>query len=132
MRDVPLSQFSQRLHRGRRSERLQPLVEVPLHSVFENNRTSGVLTFGGVQTRTHAQDQEAFLRIGGHNAWNLYRVDADGALPLEDLNRFIHDLSLFRSESPARLFGARRSELIVEERARYSDARALQPFAIEI
>src|SRR5262245_20125035 len=132
MRDVPLSQFSERLHRGRGAERNQPLVEVPLHSVFENDRTRRVLAFGVVQPRADVPEQEVFLRICGHDAWNLYRIDDDGALLLKDRNRFIHDLSLRRVESTARLLGPRRRELIVEERARYSDARAFQPFAIEI
>src|SRR5262249_18320005 len=132
MRDVPLSQFSERLHRGRGAERSQPLVEVPLHSVFENNRTRGVFDFGVVQTRADVPEQEVFLRISGHNARNLYRIDDDGALLLEDRNRLIHDLSLRRVESAARLLGPRWRELVVEESAGYSDARAFQPFAIEI
>src|SRR5262245_58105241 len=114
MRDVPLSQFSERLHRRRRSERLQPVVEVPLHSVFENNRTRRVLAFGVVQSRADVPEQEIFLRVSGHNAWNLYRIEYDGALPLEYRNRFIHDLSLLWSESTARLFGPWWREFVVE------------------
>src|SRR5262245_32964712 len=131
MRDVPLTQFGERLHRGRGAERGQPLVEIPLHSVFENDRTRGVLSFGVVQSRADVPEQEVFLRVSGHNARNLYRIDDDGALLLEDRNRLIHDLSLRRVEPPARLLGPRRRELVVEERAGYSDARSLQPLAVE-
>src|ERR1700731_3165251 len=44
MPDVPLAQFGERFNRRQRPERVEPLVEVALHAVLQNDGAIGILT----------------------------------------------------------------------------------------
>src|SRR6185437_4735285 len=69
--------------------------------------------------------------IGGRDARNLNRIDDDRALLPEDRNSFLHHLCLRRLEPAALLLFAGQRDLVVEERSRNADARALRTLRVE-
>ena len=111
VREVERAQLGERLHRRRRPERRQPGVEVALHPVLEHHRAVRVLALGVVQPAAGAPRQEVLRLVRIDDARNVGRIDDDGALTAQHVDRLGHRLRARLVQAAARLFRARRRQL---------------------
>ena len=93
----------ERLHRRRRAERRQPLVEVALHAVLERDRAVLVAAACVVGARADSPQRVVLLRILVDHARNVGGVDDDGAFALEHGDGLGHHLRLVGIQAAARL-----------------------------
>ena len=131
-RGVELPKLGQGLHGRAGTERAEPRVEVALHPVLEDDRALLVraLALRGARADRESQIVARLVRID--HARDDHRIDDDRALALEDLDRVGHRGGLrFVEPAPRRRLPGRR-HLVVEERARDADARALEPVTLEV
>src|SRR5262249_38369054 len=131
MGGIPGDQIFQRFQRRSRTEAVEPLVEVALHSVFEVDRAVLVLAASVVDAAAGVPQHEIVLRILVDHARDIRRIDNDGAALFQDGDRVVHHPSLrVVQPTPGILFAGWR-DAVVEEGARDADARAFQAVAIE-
>ena len=128
VRDVPLPQPQQVLHRRPIAKQRQPRVEVALHAVLEGDRAVGVTSLGLLEATAGIPIEEVVGRHRFHHAGNVCGIHDHRPLRLEHGDHVIHGRRLRRSESPARRGAATGwwHGGLVEEGARNPNAGALE------
>src|SRR2546428_13496821 len=102
-----------------------------LHSVLENDRAVGILSFAAVDARADVDQQNVAGWIGIRDARQVRRIDDDRAFALQDVDRLGHQLRLRVIQTTARSLFSGHGQPLVVERARDADARAAQAVSVQ-
>src|SRR5262245_51367815 len=131
VRQVPLAQLGERLHRRGGPEAREPFVEIALHAVLEDHRATRIHPLRPIGAPANLPAQEIPTDILVDYARNVGWIDDNGTSLPENRDGLGHRLRLLRVQPAARLLQARRLDALIIERAWNADACPRQRIAIE-
>ena len=106
MSQVEFAKLGERFYRGRGAKRIQPLIEIALHSILKNHGAVRIFALGVFSARTGVPLQQIILWIGGNDACNFRGIDNYCALLFHRQNRIVHYFFLIGIEAVSRRFVA--------------------------